>query len=67
MTCPYCESTATTERPDCTELGHRRVRCRVCKREFNERTGIPFNRLQQYPIDVVCLVILWRFRYKLSL
>jgi putative transposase len=25
-----------------------------------------FNRLQ-YPTDVVCLVILWRFRYKLSL
>jgi putative transposase len=66
MTCPHCESTAITERPDRTEHGHRRFHCRARKREFNERTGTPFNRLQ-YPTDVVCLVILWRFRYKLSL
>jgi putative transposase len=66
MRCPYCQSMATTERPDHTELGYRRFRCRGCMRGFNERTGTPFNRLQ-YPTDVVCLVILWRFRYKLSL
>jgi putative transposase len=66
MTCPHCESTATTERSDRTELGYRRFRCRACQRVFNERTGTPFNRLQ-YPTDVVCLVVLWRFRYKLSL
>jgi putative transposase len=66
MTCPHCESTATTERPDCTELGYRRFRCRACQRVFNERTGTPLNRLQ-YPTDVICLVVLWRFRYKLSL
>ena len=66
MTCPHCESTATTERSDRTELGYHRFRCRDCGRVFNERTGTPFNRLQ-YPTDVVCLVVLWRFRYKLSL
>jgi putative transposase len=66
MTCPHCESTATTERSDRTALGYRRFRCRDCKRVCNERTGTPFNRLQ-YPTDVVCLVVLWRFRYKLSL
>lgn len=66
MRCPHCQSTATTERPDQTELGYRRFRCRDCQRGFNERTGTPFNRLQ-YPTDVVCLVVLWRFRYKLSL
>ncbi len=66
MTCLHCESTAITERPERTDLGYRRFRCRVCTREFNERTATPFNRLQ-YPTDVVCLVILWRFRYKLSL
>jgi putative transposase len=66
MTCPHCESTATTERADRTELGYHRFRCRGCGRVFNERTGTPFNRLQ-YPTDVVCLVVLWRFRYKLSL
>jgi putative transposase len=66
MTCPYCASTATTDRPDRTELGYRRFRCRDCKRVFNERTGTLFNRLQ-YPTDIVSLVVLWRFRYKLSL
>jgi putative transposase len=66
MRCPHCQSTSTTERPDQTELGCRRFRCRECQHGFNERTGTPFNRLQ-YPTDVVCLVVLWRFRYKLSL
>ena len=66
MWCPHCESAATSERRERTELGDRRFRCRTCKREFNERTGTRFNHLQ-YPTDVVCLVVLWRVRYKLSL
>jgi putative transposase len=66
MICPHCQSAATAERPDRTELGYRRFRCCTCKRGFNERTGTPYNRLQ-YPTDVICLVVLWRFRYKLSL
>jgi transposase-like protein len=66
MQCPYCQSVQTKERPEQTELGYRRFRCRECLGEFNERTGTPFNRLQ-YPSDVVCLVVLWRLRYKLSL
>jgi putative transposase len=66
MRCPHCESTATTERRERTELGYRRFRCRECRREFNERTGTRFNHLQ-YPTDIVCLVVLWRMRYKLSL
>jgi putative transposase len=64
--CPHCASLATTERADRTELGHRRFRCHDCQRAFNERTGTVFNPLQ-YPADVVCLVILCRFRYRLSL
>lgn len=66
MTCPHCQSTATTERPDHTVLGYRRLRCRACRRGFNERTGTLFNDLE-YPTAVVCLVVFWRFRYKLSL
>jgi putative transposase len=66
MTCPHGKSTATTERPDCTVLGYRRFRCRACRRGFNERTGTLFNYLE-YPTDVVCLVVFWRLRYKLSL
>jgi putative transposase len=66
MRCPYCQSTSTTERPDQTELGYHRFLCCECQRGFNERTGTPFNRLQ-YPTDVICLVVLWRLRNKLSL
>ena len=66
MTCPHCESTAITKRPDRTARGDRRFRCHACQRAFNERTGTPFN-LRPYPTDVVCLVIFWRFRYQLSL
>jgi len=66
MNCPYCQASATTERPERTELGYPRFRCRACERGFNERTGTLFNRLQ-YPTDVICLVVLWRVRYKLSL
>jgi putative transposase len=66
MTCPHCQSAHTPERAERTELGYRRFRCRDCHRECNERTGTLFNRLQ-YPSDVVCLVVVWRLRYKLSL
>src|SRR6187200_732040 len=66
MRCPHCESADTTERRERTVLGYRRFRCQGCQREFNERTGTRFNHLQ-YPTDVVCLVVLWRVRYKLSL
>jgi hypothetical protein len=66
MCCPPCESTVTRERQERTELGYRRFRCRTCKREFNERTSTRFNHLQ-YLTDIVCLVVLWRVRYKLSL
>src|SRR2546430_15953740 len=66
MRCPHCESADTSERRERTELGYRRFRCRACHREFNERRGTRFNHLQ-YPTDVVCLVVLWRVRYKLSL
>ncbi len=34
MTCPHCESTATTQRSDRTELGYRRFHCRYCRRVF---------------------------------
>ena len=66
MQCPYCDLADTTKRRERTELGYRRFRCRPGQRKFNERTGTRFNHLQ-YPTDMVCLVVLWRVRYKLSL
>ncbi len=66
MPCPHCASTTTTERCKQTALGYRTYRCQACRRNFNERTGTPFNHLE-YPTDLVLLVVLWRLRYKLSL
>jgi putative transposase len=66
MDCPHCDSSAITERSEMTTRGYRRFRCRTCGRGFNEQPGTLLNRVQ-YPPDVVCLVVLWRVRYKLSL
>ncbi len=65
MTCPHCESTATTRRTCRTALGYQRFNCRSCRRRFNERTGTPFNDLH-FPTDIVLLTVMWRLRYKLS-
>ena len=65
MTCPHCESPATTKRQGPTSLGSRRFRCRSCGRRFNERSGTAFNDLQ-YATDVVLLAVLRRLRDKLS-
>ena len=66
MTCPHCAATITTELTKRTQLGYRAFRCSACRRQFNERTGTPFNYLE-YPTDLVLFVVLWRLRYKLSL
>ena len=52
MPCPHCASTATTERPQPTWLGHRTFRCRAGTRRFDERAGTPFNFLEQ-PTNLV--------------
>jgi len=66
MRCIGCGSAAVTERPERTAQGYKRFRCRVCGKQFNDRSGTVLNRTQ-YPSDVIALVVLWRLRYKLSL
>lgn len=66
MRCPHCQSSRVTSLKHPTELGYSRLQCRTCSRTYNERTGTPFNFLE-YPTDLVCLVVLWRLRYRLSL
>src|SRR3954469_13492028 len=66
MRCLECGSQAVTERSERTAQGYRRVRCRACGKQFNERSGTLLNRTQ-YPPDVIALVVLWRLRSKLSL
>ena len=65
MTCPHCESTATTRRTCRTVLGDQRFNCRSRRRRFNERTGTSFNDLH-FPTEVVLLAAMWRQRYKLG-
>ncbi len=65
MTCPHCASAITLDLTKRTRLGYRIFRCSSCQRQFNERTGSPFNYLE-FPTDIVLLVVLW-LRYKLSL
>ena len=66
MRCIACDAEETSERPERTVHGYRRFRCRVCGKQFNERSGGILNRAQ-YPSDVIALVVFWRLRYKLSL
>jgi putative transposase len=66
MECICCGSAAVTERPERTAQGYRRFRCRVCGKQFNERSGGQLNRTH-YPSDVIALVVLWRLRYRLTL
>src|ERR687886_2040223 len=66
MSCPHCSATTMTELLKRTQLGYRIFRCAACRRQFNERTGTPYNYLE-FPTDIVLLVVLWRLRSKLSL
>src|SRR3954466_16368063 len=66
MDCVACSSAAVTERPDRTVQGYRRLRCRDCGKQFNERSAGVLNHTQ-YPSDVIALVVLWRLRYRLTL
>ena len=66
MRCIACTSEVVIERPERTVQGYRRFRCRICGKQFNERSGTLLNRTQ-YPSDVIALVVLWQLRYKPSL
>jgi putative transposase len=63
--CIECDAAEVSERPERTARGYRRFWCRVCGKQFNERSGGILNRAQ-YPSDVIALVVFWRLRYKLS-
>ncbi len=54
MRCLHCGPAAAREQAEGTELRYRRLRCRIYRCEFNERTGTFFNRLQ-YLTDLVVL------------
>ena len=49
-TASKCASETVTERPERTAQGYKRFRCRICGKQFNERSGTLLNRTQ-YPSD----------------
>ena len=66
MNCPFCKNEKTKERKKKTSLGYKTFYCGKCALTYNERTSTSFNYLS-IPTDVLFLVLLYRFRYKLSL
>ena len=55
-----------TERPEVTARGYCRFRCRVCGRQFNERSAGVLNRTC-LPSDIIAFVVFCRLRYRLTL
>jgi putative transposase len=66
MRCIKCDVAEVSERPEQTARGYRRFGCKICGKQFNERSGGILNRAQ-YPSDLIALLVFWRLRYKLSL
>ena len=61
-----CGSDAVTERPEVTARGYRRIRCRTCGQQFNERSSGVLNR-SCLPNGVIAFVLFCRLRYRLTL
>jgi hypothetical protein len=53
MRCIACDAAEVSERPERTDQGYRRFRCRACGKQFNERSDRILNRAQ-YPSDGHC-------------
>jgi len=66
MRCIHCNSTQVADLNDKTAHGYCQWRCCRCRKQFNERTGTPFNRVS-YRTEIVVLVVYYRLRFKLSL
>jgi transposase-like protein len=52
MRCPNCKSKKTKELQKKTGLGYKQFRCHQCDKQFNERTGTPFNFLGE-PVNKI--------------
>ena len=66
MNCRDCESRNLYQYKKTTALGYKKHRCRDCGKQFNERTGTPFNFIE-YPTEVVMIAVHYYYRFKGSL
>jgi putative transposase len=65
MNCPSCDSKRTLLLKLTTCLGYQQFRCRQCSKQFNERTGTPYNFLE-YPTDVAVLAVFYYYRFRIA-
>jgi len=66
MYCPHCSSKRTTFLKSKTNLGYKKLYCRSCCRQYNERTGTKFNFIE-FPNEIVMMVVHYYYRFKVSL
>nr|MCH9769771.1 IS6 family transposase [Gammaproteobacteria bacterium] len=66
MNCPHCDSKCTSKLKLKTRLGYLQFRCSDCSKQFNERTGTPYNYIE-YPTEVVTLAVYLYYRFRNSL
>ena len=66
MDCVHCASRNTRKCKSTTKLGYDKYRCRDCGRQYNERTGTPFNYIE-YPTEIVMITVYFYYRFKVSL
>ena len=66
MHCPHCDSSNVYECKTKTSLGYSQYRCRTCCKQYNKRTGTPFNFIE-YPNEVIMIAVHHYYRFKLSL
>ena len=55
MACAHCAATTIGALTMRTQLGYQTFRCPACQRQFNERTGTPYNYLE-FPRAIVLLL-----------
>ncbi len=66
MDCPHCQSTQFYTCHSTTNLGYKQYRCRDCKKQYNERTGTPFNFVT-HRSEVVIITLYYYYSFKMSL
>lgn len=66
MNCSHCNSNNTRLCKEKTDLGYNQYRCRSCGKQYNERTGTPFNFIQ-FRNEIVMLAVHYYYRFRNSL
>jgi len=66
MNCPHCKSNNTRQCKEKTDLGYNQYRCRSCMKQYNDRTGTPFNFIQ-FCNEIVMLAVHYYYRFRNSL